>query len=293
MPDGPSLNNLSGNNISGVLQHAAGQLAAALALPPREARLEARVLLQHCTGQTHAWLIAHGNEMLTADQQAHFESLARRRLQGEPIAYIVGQREFYGLPFTVSTDTLIPRPDTELLVELALRHLPSGPCSLLDLGTGSGAIAVSLAHLRPDARVTATDQSVAALHVAQRNAERHAAGRIHCVAGSWYAPLGAQRFDLIASNPPYIAAHDPHLQQGDLRFEPPSALASAEHGLADLRQIILQAPAHLNAQGWLLVEHGYDQQVACQELFRQAGFGRIETQQDLGGQPRVTLGQLT
>lgn len=281
------------NSINALLQAAAQQLAPAQSLTLREARLEARVLMEHCTGRPHAWLIAHGEEAPAPEQQNCFAQAVQNRLHGLPVAYIVGWREFYGLPFQVSVDTLIPRPDTELLVELALQHLPPGPCSLLDLGTGSGAIAVTLAHFRPDVQITATDQSDAALNIARQNAQRHAAGRIRFLSGSWYAPLDRQRFDLIVSNPPYIARHDPHLQQGDLRFEPASALAADDLGLADLRQIILQAPAHLNPQGWLLVEHGFDQAAACQDIFRQAGFARIETHKDLGGQPRVTLGQLT
>lgn len=278
-------------DIRSALQHAAQRLAATLGLPLRDARLEARILMEHSLSRPHAWLIAHDDEVLTAEQLTAFAQRVNRRLQGEPVAYILGSREFFGLSFTVTNATLIPRPDTELLVELALQHLPNGPCSLLDLGTGSGAIAVTLAHLRPDARVTATDQSASALQVARQNAERHAPGRVSLLQGNWYEPVQAEHFDLIASNPPYIATYDPHLQQGDLRFEPPTALAAAENGLSDLRHIILQAPDHLKPHGWLLVEHGYDQQEACQALFRQAGFSQIATHRDLGGQPRVTLGQ--
>ncbi len=279
------------SDIRSALQNAAQRLTTTLNLPLREARLEARILMEQCIGRPHAWLIAHDTDALTSDQQNAFTQLLNRRLQGEPVAYILGWREFYGLPLTVTVDTLIPRPDTELLVELALHHLPASSCSILDLGTGSGAIAVTLAHLRPDARVTATDQSASALQVARQNAERHAANRVRLLNGSWYEPVNQECFDLIASNPPYIAAYDPHLQQGDLRFEPLTALAAAENGLSDLRHIILQAPVHLKPHGWLLVEHGYDQQEACQALFHQAGFSQIATHRDLGGQPRVTLGQ--
>lgn len=279
-------------SIDALLRDSAAQIGQTLNLPLREARLEARLLLEHLLQCPHAWLIAHGDETLTAPQQLQFAALLQRRLNGEPIAYILGQREFYGLPFKVTASTLIPRPDTELLIDLALAHLPdSKPCSLLDMGTGTGAIAVTLAHQRPLARVIATDRSAAALAVANDNAAQHAPDRVECLASDWFSALTGQRFDLIVSNPPYIANTDPHLQQGDLRFEPACALAAGPDGLDDLRQIISQAPDHLNPGGWLLVEHGYDQQQACQQLFSQAGFTHIATHRDLGGQPRVTLGR--
>lgn len=279
-------------SIDALLRDSAAQIGQALNLPLREARLEARLLLEHLLQHPHAWLIAHGDETLTAPQQLQLAALLQRRLNGEPIAYILGQREFYGLTFKVTTDTLIPRPDTELLVDLALAHLPANsPCCLLDMGTGTGAIAVTLAHLRPQASIIATDRSEAALAVARDNAAQHAPGRINFLASDWFSALAGQHFDLIVSNPPYIINTDPHLQQGDLRFEPASALASGTDGLDDLRQIISQAPTHLNPGGWLLVEHGYDQQPACQLLFLQAGFSQITTHCDLGGQPRVTLGR--
>lgn len=222
-----------------------------------------------------------------------FSELLQRRLHGEPMAYIMGEREFYGLTFKVTPATLIPRPETELLVELALQRIPAtGPCAVLDLGAGSGAVALSIAHARPQAQVHAVDVSPQALGVARENAARLALSNVAFFMGDWYAPLpGGNRYDIIVSNPPYIAAGDPHLQQGDLRHEPPSALTSGPDGLDDIRRIAAGAQAHLAPQGWLLLEHGYDQGAAVQRILRGAGLAEVFTARDLAGNDRVGGGR--
>lgn len=262
-------------------------------------RAEARRLLASLTGQPLTWIMAHGDDPADPDTTARFQTLAERRRAGEPLAYLLGQQEFYGRPFTVSPAVLIPRADTETLVETALEQLlllrqqrRTVPLSLLELGTGSGIIAITLALEAPDTEVHAVERSPEALTMAQRNAKALGAHRIHWHAGSWWQALACpRRFDLIVSNPPYIAANDHHLQQGDLRFEPPQALAAGPDGLDDLRIIIGGAPTHLNPGGWLLLEHGYDQEAPVQALLRDAGFADVFTRRDLAGQPRVSGGQ--
>ena len=262
-------------------------------------RAEARRLLAYLTGQPLTWFMAHGDDPADPDIAARFQALAERRRAGEPLAYLLGQQEFYGRPFTVSPAVLIPRADTETLVETALEQLlllrqqrRTVPLSLLELGTGSGIIAITLALEAPDTEVHAVERSAEALAMAQRNAKALGAHRIHWHAGSWWQALARpRRFDLIVSNPPYIAANDHHLQQGDLRFEPPQALAAGPDGLDDLRIIIGGAPAHLNPGGWLLLEHGYDQETPVQALLRDAGFADVFTRRDLAGQPRVSGGR--
>ena len=261
-------------------------------------RAEARRLLASLTGQPLTWFMAHGDDPADPDTAARFQALAERRRAGEPLAYLLGQQEFYGRPFTVSPAVLIPRADTETLVETALEQLlllrqqrRTVPLSLLELGTGSGIIAITLALEAPDTGVHAVERSPEALAMAQQNAKALGAHRIHWHAGSWWQALASpRRFDLIVSNPPYIAAHDHHLQQGDLRFEPPQALAAGPDGLDDLRIIIGGAPAHLSPGGWLLLEHGYDQETPVQALLRDAGFAEVFTRRDLAGQPRVSGG---
>ena len=262
-------------------------------------RAEARRLLASLTGQPLTWFMAHGDDPADPDTTACFQALAERRRAGEPLAYLLGQQEFYGRPFAVSPAVLIPRADTETLVETALEQLlllrqqrRAVPLSLLELGTGSGIIAITLALEAPDTEVHAVERSPDALAVAQQNAKALRADNIHWHAGSWWQALASRRrFDLIVSNPPYIAANDHHLQQGDLRFEPPQALAAGPDGLDDLRIIIGGAPAHLNPGGWLLLEHGYDQEAPVQALLRDAGFADVFTRRDLAGQPRVSGGQ--
>lgn len=278
--------------IDDLLRQAVLALTATLGLDPREARLEAQILLGHALGQVRAWLIAHAADALTPAQAGQFLALLQRRLGGEPVAYLLGEREFYGLAFRVTPAVLIPRPETELLVELALARIPAGrPWRVLDLGTGSGAVAVALALQRPAAEITAVDQSAAALAVAEDNAARLGTRNLHFLHGDWYAPLGEARFELIVSNPPYIAAADPHLTQGDLRFEPAVALASGADGLDDIRRIVAGAAAHLAPAGWLLFEHGYDQAAACRQLLVQAGFQQVASAADLAGIERVSYGQ--
>ena len=262
-------------------------------------RAEARRLLASLTGQPLTWFMAHGDDPADPDIAARFQALAERRRAGEPLAYLLGQQEFYGRPFAVSPAVLIPRADTETLVETALEQLlllrqqrRTVPLSLLELGTGSGIIAITLALEAPDTEVHAVERSSEALAVAQQNAKALGASRIHWHAGSWWQALASpRRFDLIVSNPPYIAANDHHLQQGDLRFEPPQALAAGPDGLDDLRIIIGGATAHLTPDGWLLLEHGYDQEAPVQALLRDAGFADVFTRRDLAGQPRVSGGR--
>ncbi len=250
--------------------------------------LENRILLCHATGLSRVQLITQGDRPLSSDEAARLDALVARRLRGEPIAYIVGRREFFGLDFQVGPAVLIPRPDTELIVELALERLPRQAPRLLDMGTGSGAIAVAVAHTRPDAAVTALDVSPDALAVAQANATANGA-RVRFLHSSWFDALDAgDIFDVIASNPPYIAAGDDHLAQGDLRFEPVGALTDHADGLSALRTIITGSPRHLVPGGWLLLEHGYDQAAAVRTLLLDAGFADVQSWQDLAGIERVS-----
>lgn len=260
---------------------------ASLPLDP----LENRILLCEATGLTRVQLITQGDRALTPDEASRLDDLVARRLRGEPIAYIVGRREFFGLAFRVGPAVLIPRPDTELIVELSLERLPDNAPRLLDMGTGSGAIAVAVAHTRPDADVTALDVSPDALAVAQANAAANGA-RVRFLESSWFDALAAaETFDVIASNPPYIAAGDEHLVQGDLRFEPVGALTDHADGLSALRIIIQGSARHLAPGGWLLLEHGYDQAAAVRALLADAGFTDVQSWRDLAGIERVSGGR--
>lgn len=247
--------------------------------------LEARILLAHALNCSRVQLVIRSQDELTPQQVTDISALFMRRMQGEPIAYLTGEREFYGLAFEVTPDVLIPRHETELLVELGLERLPKGG-SALDLGTGSGAIAVSLAHSRRDAKLTAADISEAALAVARRNAARHAPA-VRFIHSDWTAQVDGI-YDLIVSNPPYIAAGDPHLAQGDLRFEPRSALTDGANGMMHIDAIADGAPAHLQADGWLLFEHGHDQAAAVRSLLQKAGWRDVQSWRDLAGIERVT-----
>ena len=276
--------------IAAVTDIVAGVTVGAL---QRQALLDAldwRVLLCHALNTTRVGLITGSERALTPDEAQRFGDLVQRRLAGEPVAYLVGQREFFGLPFEVSGAVLIPRPDTELLVELTLDRLPQGG-RVLDMGTGSGAIAVSLAHTRRDADVTALDVSADALAVARRNADANGA-RVTFLHSDWFAALAdAPPFDIIASNPPYIASGDRHLSEGDLRYEPVGALTDHADGLSALRILVAGAPAHLAPQGWLLMEHGYDQADAVRALLVSAGYTEVQSWRDIADIERVSGGR--
>ena len=277
-------------NIHAVLHEATIALKASN--NSEEEKLEAQLLLEHVLTVNHAWLITHADDEINSETHQQFEALIQRRISGEPIAHILGEREFYGLAFKVTPGTLIPRPDTETLVEAALAKIsPSETTRILDLGTGSGAIALAIAKHRPNANVIAVDASQAALSVSQENAKALNIHNVQFLLSDWFSTLTNQHFDVIVSNPPYIEQDDDHLKQGDLRFEPISALASGEDGLDDIRQIILDASAHLKPKGWLMFEHGYNQAKTVSILLVSAHFRSIETLKDLGSNDRVTFGQ--
>jgi release factor glutamine methyltransferase len=277
-------------------------LESALGLDPASARIEVQCLLQQVLTVARAYLFAHPEQELSDTQAVLYRALLQRRLAGEPIAYILGWREFFGLNFCVTPATLIPRPDTELLVELALERIPaiSPPSPLgasafrvLDMGTGSGAIALTIAHQHPNAEVWACDASAAALAVASTNAQRLNITNVHLIQSNWFSALTEQRFDIIVSNPPYVASADPHLSQGDVCFEPLSALASGADGLDDIRRIVAQAGTHLNNFGWLLLEHGYDQAARVRLLLLESGFVGVFSAKDLSGVERCSGGQIS
>lgn len=255
-------------------------------------RLDAEVLLMHVLRCSRTHLHAWPEQTLTDPQQTQFFALITRRAAGEPVAHLTGMREFWSLPLQVSPDTLIPRPDTELLVELALARIPpTARWHIADLGTGSGAIALAIASERPLCSIIAIDQSDSALLIARANAARLALHNVSCLHGNWLEGFH-QHFDMIVTNPPYIAANDPHLAVGDVRFEPLGALTSGIEGLDDIDKIITDTPRCLSTGGWLLIEHGYDQAAAVAERLQSQGFERIETVRDLGDNDRVTMGQL-
>ena len=253
---------------------------------------DAEALAAHVLGRSVSWLYAHGDQELDPALRSRFESLLARRRAGEPVAYLTGQRGFWRFDVQVTPDTLIPRPETELLVELALSRLPFDQrADVLDLGTGSGVIALAVAIERPRARIEAVDASPAALAVAHANARALGVDRISFREGHWFQPVVGRRFDVIASNPPYIADRDPHLDEGDLRHEPLAALASGPDGLDAIRTIARQAPGYLEPDGWLLVEHGWSQGQAVRGLFEAAGLVEVSTERDLEQRDRVTLGR--
>lgn len=274
-------------NLVTVLRLATERLAPVSPSP----RLDAEVLLAHVLNAPRSHLYAHPELKLPAPQLRRFAALVTARRRGQPVAHLTQTREFWSLPLRVNAATLIPRPETELLVEEALRRIPSeARWHLADLGTGSGAIALALAGERPGCRVTATDISSQALAVAQDNAARLGLRNVEFARGEWFAPLAGRRFALITCNPPYVPDDDPCLAQGDLRFEPRLALSGGPDGLAAIRKIVLRAPFHLEPGGWLLLEHGHDQGAHVRKLLAAAGFGNLASHRDLAGQERLTLG---
>lgn len=253
---------------------------------------DSRALLRAALGVSEAHLAAHPEQALTGEQRDRYVDWVQRRRAGEPVAYLTGEREFYGLSFRVTPAVLIPRPETELLVELALERIAAdAPLRVLDLGTGCGCVAVAIARHRPRARVTAAEISGAALAVARENAAKHGVN-IELMESDWFSALLNRRFELIVSNPPYVPERDPHLNQGDLRYEPRAALVAGADGLACIRAIVAQARAHLGPGGWLLFEHGHDQAERCRELLGAAGYSEVSSRRDLAGIERVSGGRV-
>ncbi|MGR7296822.1 peptide chain release factor N(5)-glutamine methyltransferase [Klebsiella aerogenes] len=254
-------------------------------------RRDAEILLGHVTGKARTWILAFDETVLTAEQLAELEALLARRANGEPVAHLVGQREFWSLPLFVSPATLIPRPDTECLVEQALVRLPQTACRILDLGTGTGAIALALASERADCKVTAVDFMPDAAALAARNAAHLALNNVTVLQSDWFSALKGQRFAMIVSNPPYIDETNPHLAEGDVRFEPRTALVAADQGLADLAHIIREGRQYLLPNAYMLLEHGWKQGEAVRALFNEAGYLDVETCRDYGDNERLTLGR--
>lgn len=268
------------------------QLLASAELPDSPtSRLDAELLLAHALGKSRSYLHTWPERELDAPQLERYQAALVRRQTGEPVAYILGQQGFWSLELEVAAHTLIPRPDTELLVETALALLPATPAQVLDLGTGSGAIALALASERPAWRLTGVDRVPQAVALAERNRSRLKLGNATLLESQWFSALAGQRYRLIVSNPPYIAADDRHLAEGDVRFEPSSALVAGQDGLDDIRLIIQQAPDYLEPGGWLLLEHGFDQAAAVRELLNTRGFSAVESRRDLGGHQRISLGR--
>lgn len=254
-------------------------------------RLDAEWLLADLLGKSASYLRAWPEKEVSSELAAAFAERIQRRQQGEPVAYIIGRQGFWSLELEVAPCTLIPRPDTELLVETALSLLPATPLQVLDLGTGSGAIALALASERPAWQLTGVDCTDEAVALAERNRQRLKRDNARVLHSHWFSALSGQRFACILSNPPYIEADDLHLSQGDVRFEPASALVSGVDGLDDLRHIIAQSPDYLEPHGWLLLEHGYNQATAVRQLLLERGFKAVESRRDLGGHERISLGQ--
>ncbi|WP_237387031.1 peptide chain release factor N(5)-glutamine methyltransferase [Xenorhabdus sp. Sc-CR9] len=268
------------------LQYAALQLTESDS-PKRDAE----ILLRYVTGRSRTYLIAFSETLILSEEAHRLDRLLARRIQGEPIAYIVGEREFWSLSLAVSPATLIPRPDTECLVEKALELLPDSPSQILDLGTGTGAIALALASERRDCHVTGVDINPDAVALAKHNAEKLSFHNVNFLQSEWFTEVGHRQFDMIVSNPPYIDGADPHLREGDVRFEPATALIAAQNGMSDLQTIVEQARYFLLANGWLLLEHGWKQGTVVRNLFLEKGYQQIATFQDYGGNERITVGR--
>lgn len=271
------------------------QLAHELESLSDSARLDIELILCHILQKNRTYLFTWPDKILSSEQTEQFLQFFNRRKSGEPIAHILGQREFWSLPLAVNNSTLIPRPDTELLVELVLElfagDVPQQKRSCLDLGTGTGAIALAIASEKPDWQLVGVDKSADAVALAEKNRSELQFANVQILQSDWFAAIPAQQFDVIVSNPPYIDPQDPHLDQGDVRFEPRSALIADNKGLADIELIIQHAWNYLREQGWLLLEHGYDQGQAVRDIFYARGFIQVETRRDLGGNERVSLGR--
>jgi release factor glutamine methyltransferase len=259
-------------------------------LPTDSARRDTEILLCHSLGKPRAWLYTWPEKEVSPECAQHFRGLLAQRRTGLPVAYITGEREFWSLQLAVNSATLIPRPETETLVAWALEVPLPDDVSVLDLGTGSGAIALAVASARPHWQVTAVDASALALRVARANAASAGLQRVGFLQSNWYDAVGAQRFNLLLANPPYVDGNDPHLASGDVRFEPRSALVSAHGGLADLDLLVTGAPQHLVNGGWLLLEHGFEQADAVRGMLGNAGFHQVSTRRDMAGQERITGG---
>ncbi|GAB3527678.1 peptide chain release factor N(5)-glutamine methyltransferase [Photobacterium alginatilyticum] len=275
-------------SIEALLKQTVQQLVDAGSDSPQ---LDAAVMLCFVLDKPRSYLLTWPEKTLDSEQSAAFDTVLRRRLAGEPVAYIVGEREFWSLPLKVAPHTLIPRPDTERLVELALEKVPAEPCSVLDLGTGTGAIALAIASERPELSVTGIDLRPEAAQLALENSQNLKITNTRFLSGSWYSPLTSdERFAVVVSNPPYIDKTDPHLEQGDVRFEPKSALVAEENGLADIRIISEQGRQYLQTGGWLLMEHGFEQGEAVRAILLELGYNQVSTAQDYAGLDRVTMG---
>lgn len=274
------------------IEHALQHTATRLRVVSDSARLDAELLLCHVLGRPRSYLYTWPERELDEADRAALDTLTVRRLNGEPIAHILGKREFWSLELAVSADTLIPRPETELLVEAALARIPAeAEWTIADLGTGSGAIALAIASERPRCHVIAVERSPGAWAVARENIRRLGLANVELLQGDWFSPLGGRHFQMILSNPPYIPEDDPHLVQGDVRFEPRSALVAGTDGLTDIRQIVADSKAFLQDPGWLLLEHGFDQGKAVMGLLREAGFVEVADLTDLLGHGRVAIGR--
>jgi len=279
---------LSQDSIRSILYRAARFLEQESDSP----RLDAELLLVHILGKNRSFVYSHSETLLSSEQIDHYEHLLQRRHGGEPLAYLIESKEFWSLPISVTQQVLVPRPETELLVELALAcFLPKQTIRVADLGTGSGAIAIALAHERPHWQLVATDISKSALKIARKNAKALALQNINFLSGHWFAPLKNLRFDLIICNPPYIDSCDPHLDRPELGYEPRQALVSEDHGLGDIKHIIKKAPHHLVRNGFLILEHGYNQGASVRKLFEQRGFSAVSSRRDLSGQERASIAQ--
>jgi len=275
------------NTVQQILQSAKQQLDTS----SDSSSADAEILLCHVLECDRAYLYTWPEKKPGQNQLDRFQALLQRRLQGEPVAYLIGQRSFWDFKLSVSSATLIPRPETELLVEQALIHIPENSHGrVLDLGTGTGAIALAIAHERPACQVIAVERSESARLMAEKNISQYSQGNVQLQAGDWFSALEQQTFDVIVSNPPYIAEQDPHLQQGDVCHEPRTALSAGIDGLDDIRHIIAQAGSYLGPNGWLLIEHGYDQAEAVKHLFLKHGFTEVSHANDLSGHPRISSG---